>query len=100
MGLKKLYLGHLAGMLENYCHIYNHHAPICLIAKFRATIRILKLGTKNALFGCFGQLLRESIVIFATSALEFVLLESLVRKIKMLKFGTKNARFPYSEAEI
>ena len=100
LGLKKLYLGLLAGMLENYCHIYNHHAPICLIAKFRATIRILKLGTKNALFGCFGQLLRESIVIFATSALEFVLLESLVRKIKMLKFGTKNARFPYSEAEI
>ena len=38
---------------KNYCHICNQHRLICLIAKFCAKIRILKFGTKNALFGCF-----------------------------------------------
>ena len=76
-------------MLKNYYHICNQCPPICLIAKFCATIRIPELGTKNALFGCFGQQFRKTIAIFATRALEFVLLQSLVQKIKILKFGTK-----------
>ena len=100
LGLKKLCLGLWPGMLKNYYHICDQRPPICLIGKFCATIRILKLGTKNALFGCFWQQFRKFIVIFATSALEFALLQSLVQKIKILKFGTKNARFPYFEAEI
>ena len=50
-----LYLGLWAGMLENYCHICNQRAPICLTAKFPAKIRIVKFGTKNILFGHFGQ---------------------------------------------
>ena len=100
LGLKKLYLGLWPGMLKNYYHICNQCPPICLIAKFCATIRIPELGTKNALFGCFGQQFRKTIAIFATRALEFVLLQSLVQKIKILKFGTKNSRFAYSEAEI
>ena len=55
LGLKKLYLDLLAGMLKNYRHICNQRPPIFLIAKFHAKIRILKFGNKNALFGCFGQ---------------------------------------------
>ena len=97
---KNALLGLWAGMFKNYCHICNQRPPICLIAKFRAKIRILKFGTKNALFECFGQQFWKTIVIFAISALEFALLQSLVQKIKNLKFGTKNARFPYFGAGI
>ena len=59
---KKIFLGQKmpclrfwTGILKNYCHICNQRPPIYLIAKFRAKTRILKFGTKNALFGCFGQ---------------------------------------------
>ena len=100
MGPKKLYLGLWAGMLKNYGHICNQRPSICLIAKFCAKISILKFGTKNALFGCFGQQFRKTIAIFAVSVLEFALLQSLVQKMKILKFGTKSARFPYFGAEI
>ena len=55
MGPKMLFLGFWAGILKNYCHICNQRPRIYLIAKFRAKNRILKLGTKNALFGCLGQ---------------------------------------------
>ena len=55
-------------------------------------IRILKFGTKNALFGCFGEQLWKSIVIFA---IIFRSLISLTAKFgaetKILKFWTKNA---------
>ena len=50
---KHALFGSLAGMLKNYCDICNQRPPNCLIAKFRAKIRILKFGIKNALFGCF-----------------------------------------------
>ena len=48
---KNALFGSLAGMLKNYCHISNKRPPNYLIAKFRANIRILKLRSKNALFG-------------------------------------------------
>ena len=50
-----LYLGLWAGMLKNYCHICDQRLLIYRIAKFRSKIRIFKFGTRNALFGCFGQ---------------------------------------------
>ena len=81
-------------MLKNYCNISNQRPPNCLIAKFRAKIRILKFRTKNTLFGCFGQQFWKTTVIFEVSTLEFALLQSFVQKIKILKFRTKNARFP------
>ena len=55
LGAKMLYLGFWAGMLKNHCHICNQRPPIYLVAKFSAKIRILKFGTKNALFRCFEQ---------------------------------------------
>ena len=48
LGTKKAILGSLAWMLKNYYHICNQRPPICLIGKFCATVRILKIGTKNA----------------------------------------------------
>ena len=55
LGTKNNLFRSLGWNVENYCHTCNQRAPICLIAKFCAKIRILKFGTKNALFGCFGQ---------------------------------------------
>ena len=54
LGTKKAYSGLWAGMLKNCCHICNQCPQICLIAKFRVKIRILKFGTKNALFEFLG----------------------------------------------
>ena len=67
-------------MLKNYYHIYNQRRPICLIAKFRSKIRILKFGTKNALFGCFGQQFCKTIIIYEINSLEFALLQRLAQK--------------------
>ena len=41
---------------------------ICLIANFCAKIKILKFGTKNALFGCFSEHFWKTIVLFVISA--------------------------------
>ena len=102
MGTRKALFGSLGGVLKNYCHIHNcnQRPPVCLIAKFRAKIRILEFGTRNALFGCFGQQFRKTIAIFAILTLEFALLQNWVQKIKIFKLGTKNARFPYFGAGI
>ena len=100
LGPKKLYLGLWAGMLKNNCHICKQHTPIFLTAKVFAKIRIHKFGTKNVLFVCFWQQFRKHIFTFAFSILEFVLLQGLVQKTKILKSGTKSARFPYFGAWI
>ena len=53
-GTKMIYFSIWAGMVKIYCRICNQHLPIYLIAKFRAKIGILKLRSKNALFGFLG----------------------------------------------
>ena len=76
-----LFLGLWAGMLKK-C---NQCPPIFLIANFSAKMRILKFGTKNASFGCFGQQFWKTIVILGINTLEF---------------GTKNFKFAYLGAGI
>ena len=51
---KMAYLG-IFGLefYKYYCHIWNQHPQICLIAKFCEKEKIPKFGTKNALFGYF-----------------------------------------------
>ena len=49
----------------------------------------LKSKTKKALFRCFGQQFRKTIVIFEVSALKFVLSQNLVQKLKSLNFESK-----------
>ena len=55
LSTKNAPLGLWVGMFRNHCHICNQRPPIYLTEKFRAKIRILKVGTKNASFGCFGE---------------------------------------------
>ena len=50
------------------------------LSKFGAKIKTLKLGTKNALIRSFEPQFWKTIVILNTSALEFVSLQSLVKK--------------------
>ena len=45
--------------------------------------------------GIFGLEFENNIAIFEISVLEFVLFQSLVQKIKILKFETKNVWFGY-----
>ena len=80
-----LYLGLWAGMLKNYYNICNPRPPICLTAKFRAKIRILKFGIKIPLFGCFGQQFLKNQCPRICHVAKFS------AKIKILKFGIKNA---------
>ena len=47
----------------------------------------------------FGLQFRKTIVIFEISTLDFALLQSFREKIKILKFGSKKARFLYLVVE-
>ena len=42
-----------AGILENYCHIWNQHLRICVNAKFCEETKMLRFGTKCGLFEYF-----------------------------------------------
>ena len=58
--------------------------------------RLLKLGTKNALFGSFGEQFWKAIALFVISAPELVqksLKQSLVEKEKSLNLGLKMPNF-------
>ena len=50
--------------------------------------------------GAFGSNFEKTIVIFDVRAFEFALFQSLVQKIKILKFNTKNTSFVYFGARI
>ena len=53
-GAKNAWFGYFwAGIRKQYCHIWNQHSWICLIAKFCRKTKMPKFGTKNALFGYF-----------------------------------------------
>ena len=54
LGQKMPDLGILgARVWKQYCHIWNQHPGICLIAKFLENTEMRKFGTRNALFGYF-----------------------------------------------
>ena len=79
-----------AGIWKQNCHISKQHPQICLIVKFREIMKMPKYGNKNVLFvyfwprmsylGAFGLEFEKNIVIFEISVLEFILLQSLIRK--------------------
>ena len=106
-GIKNVWAGYFwAVNWKQYCHIWNQHPQISLIAKFREKTKKRKSGTKNALFGYFWpkilymgifgpQINKWAIVIFEINALA-----KFHEKTKMLKFGTKNAWFGYFRARI
>ena len=72
---------------KKHCDIWNQHSWISLIIKFDPKLKIFKFGTKNT---CFGYLWSGIvIVIFEINTLEFVLLQSFMKKWKFLNLGQK-----------
>ena len=75
------YFGIFGLAFENkYCHIWNQHPRICLIAKFCEKPKIPKFGTKNAYLSISGLQCENNIVIFEISTLEFVYLQNFEEK--------------------
>ena len=55
-GTKSASFGYFwARILKNYCHIWNQHLRISVIAKFCEETKMPKFGTKNDLLGIFDQ---------------------------------------------
>ena len=57
---------------KNYCHIWNPHPQICLIAKFCRKAIMPKFGNKNALFGYFWAKILKKLLSYLKSTLDFV----------------------------
>ena len=82
----------LAAILNSFSHVLNKNPKICLIARFGAKIKIMKFGTKIALFGYFFLLeFENNIVLFETSTIEFIKNEFLTRTVNF------SVRCPFSE---
>ena len=85
--------------LKNYCHVWNQHIRISVIAKFCEETKMPKIGTKKALLGYFwqkcliwvflGKIFRKTIVIFQISTLKFVYFQNFRNRQKHLHLGPK-----------
>ena len=78
--------------MKKYCHIWNQHPRIFFKAKFRSETKILKpkciiLGVLDSSF--------EKLLSYLTLAFSNLSYYKVWCKIKILKFGTKNAWFGY-----
>ena len=83
-----------ARILKNYCHIWNQHLRISLIAKFCEETKMFKIGTKSALFWVFlGKNFKKTIVIFEMTTLKFVYLQNFTEKQKCQNLGPKVSDF-------
>ena len=53
-GTKNVWFGYFGGGIwKKYCHIWNRHPRICLIAKYHEIMKMPEFGTKSTLFGYF-----------------------------------------------
>ena len=94
-------------ILKNYCHIWNQHLQIYLIAKFCKKAKVPKFGTKNALswillryFGYFWARIWKNYCHIWNQHARNCLIAEFSKKTKKSKFGTKNASFEYIWAKI
>ena len=69
--------------------IFQINTRIFLKVKFPVKMKFFLYRTENALFGCLGQQFWKSTVIFEINALDFDLLQSLIKKLKSLNLGPK-----------
>ena len=95
-----LYLSFWAGILKNYCHICHQRPPIYLTAKFCAKTRILTFGTKMPYLGVLGSNFEKPLSCLKSVPSNLSYSKVWCKKIKILKFGTENARFGYFGARI
>ena len=82
-------------IFKSYCHIWNQHSRICLIAKFREIIKMPNFGAKNALFVYFWAIIFKSYCHIWNQHSRICLIAKFREIIKMPNFGTKNTLFEY-----
>ena len=110
-GTRNAWFGYFwAGTWKQYCHIWNQHPWICLIAKFRGKTKMPKFRTKNDLFGyfwpkmpylgIFGVEFQKWYCHIWNQHLQICVVARFFEKTKIPKFGTKNALFGYLWARI
>ena len=76
---------------KEYCHIWNQHPRICLIAKFCQKAKMPKFGIKN----CLNAIILKNYCHIWNQNLPICLLAKFCEETKMFKFGTKNVLFGY-----
>ena len=79
---------------KNYCHIWNQYPQISLIRKFPKKQKCLNLEPKRPYLGIFA-LEFEKLLSYWNQHPRICLSSKSREKIKMHKFGTKNALFRY-----
>ena len=82
-----------AGILQNYCHIWNQQLQICLIAKFCEETKITTFGIKNAIFGYFWPRFLKHYRLVRNQHLRISVTAKFCEETKMPKSGTKNQAF-------
>ena len=93
LGPKMPYLGFCRLTFERKLLLYLKQPRILQNAKLHAKSKILKFGTKYALFGYFwAEILKKHCDIWSQRP-RMCLLAMFRAKIKILKFGTKNGLF-------
>ena len=75
--------------LKNYCHIWNQHTWICLIAKFHKKTKMSKFGTEKALFVYFLAEIWKRYFHIWNQQSWICLIAKFCEIKKMPKFGTK-----------
>ena len=92
---KKCLIGYLlARIWKQYCHIWNQHPPICVIAKFWEK-EMPNFGTKNTLLGYFCARILKNYCDIWNQYLQICLIATFCEETKMPKSGTKNALLGY-----
>ena len=89
-----------ARILKKYCHIWNQHPQICLVARFCKRAKMCTFGTKNALIGYFWTRIFKNYCHIWNQHPQICLIVKFCKKTKISKFGTKNALFGYFLARI
>ena len=83
------------GVWKQYCHIFNQHPLICLVAKFREIMKMPKFRTKNASCGYFWATILKNLLSYLKSAPSNFSNSKFREKTKIPEFETKNALFGY-----
>ena len=95
-GTKNTWFGYFGtGIWKRYCHIWNQHPRICLIAKVCEKTKIRKFGTKNVLFGYFLARILKHFCHIWNQHLRISVIAKFCEGTKMSKFESKNANFGY-----
>ena len=90
-GTKNAWFGYFwAGIWKIYCHTWNQHPPICLMAIFSEKAKKPKLGTKMPYLGIFvKEFEKKTIFLFEINTFKFVDLQNFMKKQKCLNFRPK-----------